>query len=44
MIMLYEEPNMELIMWEDDMIPITQVSQFDDGQFGDYDDGGLLIE
>ena len=42
--MRYEKPNMELVMWLDDMIPITQVSEFDDGQFGDYDDGGLPIE
>lgn len=42
MIMLYEEPNLEIVMWEDDMIPITQVSDNEGGQFGDYEDGSDL--
>ena len=40
--MLYEEPNLEIVMWEDDMIPITQVSDNEGGQFGDYEDGSDL--
>lgn len=40
--MLYEEPNLEIVMWEDNMIPITQVSDNEGGQFGDYEDGGDL--
>lgn len=40
--MLYEEPNLEMVMWEDELIPVTQVSDYEGGQFDDYEDGGDL--
>lgn len=37
--MKYEEPNMQIVMLDDNEIPITQISEGD--SWNDWDDGGL---
>ena len=39
--MKYERAVMEILLWEDEVLPITQVSESVDGQFGDLDADGL---
>ena len=41
-VMNYTKPDMQILIWEDDMLPITQVSEGD--PFGDLDAGGLPEE
>ena len=42
--MKYERAVMEILLWEDEVLPITQVSESVDGQFGDLDADGLPEE
>ena len=46
-VMNYTKPDMQILIWEDDMLPITQVSgQISEGDsfVGDIDEDGLLPE
>lgn len=43
--MNYTKPDMQILIWEDEMLPITQVSEITEGDpFGDSDDSGLPID
>lgn len=43
--MNYTKPDMQILIWEDDILPITQVSEVTEGDpFKDLDAGGLPEE